>query len=119
MTSSGSGPKRSISSAANASIDRLYEVDRLALGSIHRPSRVVARPGGKGLNAARAAAALGARVTAVGIVGGRAGDWIVERASLIDSYPPRGHCADIRRQCAIPAGSSDGAEMVWPVEAWF
>ena len=35
-----------------------------------------------------------------------AGDWIVERASLIDSYPPRGHGADIRRQCAIPAGSS-------------
>jgi tagatose 6-phosphate kinase len=69
--------------AANASIDRLYEVDRLALGSIHRPSRVVARPGGKGLNAARAAAALGARVTAVGIVGGRAGDWIVERLAEI------------------------------------
>ncbi len=65
--------------AANASIDRLYEVDALALGSIHRPTVVVARPGGKGLNAARAAAALGARVTAVGIVGGRSGDWIVER----------------------------------------
>ena len=38
-------------------------------------------PGGKGLNAARAAARLGGRVTAVGIVGGRAGDWIARRRS--------------------------------------
>jgi 1-phosphofructokinase family hexose kinase len=36
-------------------------------------------PGGKGLNAARAAVALGARVTAVAIVAGRAGEWIAER----------------------------------------
>ena len=73
------GRPRLVFVAANASIDRLYEVDHLAVGSIHRPTAVVPRPGGKGLNAARAAAALGARVTAVGIVGGRSGDWIVER----------------------------------------
>ncbi len=65
--------------AANPSIDRLYELDRLAAGEIHRPKSIVAVPGGKGLNAARAAAALGGSVTAVGIVAGRAGDWIVER----------------------------------------
>jgi 1-phosphofructokinase family hexose kinase len=65
--------------AANPSIDRLYELDRLAIGEIHRPQSTVAVPGGKGLNAARAAARLGGEVTAVGIVGGRAGDWIVER----------------------------------------
>jgi tagatose 6-phosphate kinase len=65
--------------AANPSIDRLYELDRLAAGEIHRPRSIVAVPGGKGLNAARAAAALGGSVTAVGIVAGRAGDWIVER----------------------------------------
>ena len=57
--------------AANPSIDRLYELDRLTVGAIHRPELVVAVPGGKGLNAARAAARLGGRVTAVGIVGGR------------------------------------------------
>lgn len=73
------GRSRLVFVAANASIDRLYEVDHLAVGTIHRPTAVVPRPGGKGLNAARAAAALGARVTAVGIVGGRSGDWIVER----------------------------------------
>ena len=73
------GRPRLVFIAANPSIDRLYEVDRLTNGAIHRPTVVVARPGGKGLNAARAAAALGARTTAVGIVGGRSGDWIVER----------------------------------------
>jgi 6-phosphofructokinase 2 len=62
--------------AANPSVDRLYEVERLAAGAIHRPELVVAVPGGKGLNAARAAASLGGRVAVVGIVGGRSGDWI-------------------------------------------
>jgi 1-phosphofructokinase family hexose kinase len=64
--------------AANPSIDRLYEVDRLAFGGIHRPVAEVAVPGGKGLNAARAAATLGGSVTVAGIVGGRAGEWIVD-----------------------------------------
>jgi 1-phosphofructokinase family hexose kinase len=74
----GSSP-RLLFVAANPSIDRLYEVDRLAAGEIHRPQLMVAVPGGKGLNAARAASALGGSVTAVGIVAGRAGDWIVEQ----------------------------------------
>lgn len=62
--------------AANPSIDRLYEVERLTPGTIHRPQALVAVPGGKGLNAARAAARLGGRVMAVGILAGRSGDWI-------------------------------------------
>ena len=69
--------------AANASIDRLHEVDRIEIGGIHRPDRVVAVQGGKGLNAARAAAALGATATAVAIVGGRAGEWIADRLAAI------------------------------------
>jgi 1-phosphofructokinase family hexose kinase len=64
--------------AANPSIDRLYEVDRLTIGAIHRPRAVAAVPGGKGLNAARAAAQLGGRVAVVGILGGHSGDWIRE-----------------------------------------
>jgi 1-phosphofructokinase family hexose kinase len=72
----GPVPRRLLFVAANPSIDRLYELDRLAMGQIHRPSAVVAVAGGKGLNAARSAAALGGRVTAVGIVGGLPGEWI-------------------------------------------
>ena len=65
--------------AANPSIDRAYEVERLVSGEIHRPTSVTARAGGKGLNAARAAAALGARVTAAALLGGHAGRWIEDR----------------------------------------
>ena len=72
-------PTRIVFVAANPSIDRMYEVDRLTLGAIHRPVALAAVAGGKGLNAARAAARLGGRVTALGIVAGRAGDWIEER----------------------------------------
>ena len=64
--------------AANPSIDKLFEVSELRPGTIHRPESFVAVPGGKGLNAARAAAALGARVTAVPLLAGHAGRWIDE-----------------------------------------
>jgi 1-phosphofructokinase family hexose kinase len=71
-------PPRIVFVAANPSIDRLYDVDHLTVGGIHRPEALVAVPGGKGLNAARAAARLGGRVTALGILAGRSGDWIAE-----------------------------------------
>ena len=41
--------------AANPSIDKLFEVDRLVPGAIHRPVGFVQWAGGKGLNVARAA----------------------------------------------------------------
>lgn len=104
----GTGRPRLVFIAANPSIDRLYEVDRLTDGAIHRPSAVVARPGGKGLNAARAAAALGARVTAVGIVAGRAGDWIVERLAEIGIDAPMARSAGETRTCVSILDRSTG-----------
>jgi 1-phosphofructokinase family hexose kinase len=62
--------------AANPSVDRLFEVDQLRLGDVHRPSRFAQVAGGKGLNTARAAATLGAEVTVVAILGGHAGRWL-------------------------------------------
>lgn len=62
--------------AASPSVDKLFEVERVEVGEIHRPDAFVQVPGGKGLNCARAAAALGAEVTATGILGGFAGRWI-------------------------------------------
>ena len=64
--------------APNPSIDRLVEVERLVPGSIHRPTLVRAVAGGKGLNVARAAASLGATVTAVGLLAGHGGRWLAE-----------------------------------------
>lgn len=78
MNRSGSDP-RIVFVAANPSIDRFIAVDEITPGTIHRPEFVLAVPGGKGLNAARAAFSLGGDVTAVGIVGGRAGEWISDR----------------------------------------
>jgi 1-phosphofructokinase family hexose kinase len=64
--------------AANPSVDRLFEVERLVKGDIHRPSSFVRVAGGKGLNVARAAAALGADVCAVAILRGHSGRWLQE-----------------------------------------
>jgi hypothetical protein len=41
--------------AANPSIDKLFEVERLVAGGIHRPIGFVQTAGGKGLNVARSA----------------------------------------------------------------
>jgi 1-phosphofructokinase family hexose kinase len=94
--------------AANPSIDRLYEVDRLTVGEIHRPVAVVAVPGGKGLNAARAAAALGGSVTAVGIVGGRAGEWIVERLAELGIDARMARSTGETRTCVSVLDRSSG-----------
>ena len=64
--------------AANPSIDKLFEVERLVPGRIHRPSAFVQVPGGKGLNVARAAHSLGAEVHATGVLAGYAGQWLEE-----------------------------------------
>ncbi len=68
--------------APNPAIDRFYEVGRLVPGTIHRPTQSSAVAGGKGLNAARAAQALGADVVAVAILRGHAG--AVDRGALAE-----------------------------------
>jgi 1-phosphofructokinase family hexose kinase len=64
--------------AANPSVDRLFEVERLVKGDIHRPVGFVQVAGGKGLNVARAANALGAEVCAVALLRGHTGRWLQE-----------------------------------------
>jgi 1-phosphofructokinase family hexose kinase len=64
--------------AANPSIDKLFEIERLVKGDIHRPVGFVQTAGGKGLNAARAATALGAEVTVVALMRGHTGAWLAE-----------------------------------------
>ncbi len=71
--------------AVNPSVDRLLRVPRLRPGTIHRPLEAVAVAGGKGLNVARVAHALGAEVQVVGIAAGGAGRWVadaLERAGV-------------------------------------
>ena len=66
---------------ANPSIDKLFQVDRLVRGDIHRPSAFVQTAGGKGLNVARAVRALGADVCAVALLRGHTGKWLEEMLS--------------------------------------
>ncbi len=64
--------------AGNPSIDKLFEVDRLTVGDIHRPQRFVQLPGGKGIHVAQVATALGADAVVTGLLGGHAGRWLGE-----------------------------------------
>jgi 1-phosphofructokinase family hexose kinase len=64
--------------SGHPSVDRLYEVDRLAVHEIHRPAPPVVVAGGKGLNVARAAHTLGAEVEVLAILAGHSGRWIAE-----------------------------------------
>jgi len=74
--------------AASPSVDKLFLVDRVEVGAIHRPTEFVQVPGGKGLNVARSAHALGAKVTATGVLAGHAGRWI-EEALAAEGVPSR------------------------------
>ncbi|HSD78058.1 MAG TPA: hexose kinase [Solirubrobacteraceae bacterium] len=65
--------------SANPSIDKLFEIERLVKGDIHRPAGFLQVAGGKGFNVARAATALGADVTAVALLRGHAGKWLEEQ----------------------------------------
>jgi 1-phosphofructokinase family hexose kinase len=65
--------------AANPSIDKLFEIERLVKGDIHRPLGFVQTAGGKGLNVARSAHALGADVLALALFRGHTGRWLEEQ----------------------------------------
>lgn len=60
--------------ALTPSLDLTYLLETLTLGEIHRTGDVVRYAGGKALNMARAAAAMGADARAVAILGGATGD---------------------------------------------
>jgi 1-phosphofructokinase family hexose kinase len=95
--------------AANPSIDRLFEVERLVPGAIHRPADFVQVAGGKGLNVARAAAALGGRVQAAAILGGHAGRWIAEQLERegIELHPVWA-AAETRSSLSVAGAIEDG-----------
>lgn len=65
--------------ALSPSVDVTYVVDEFVLGEVHRPRSVHREAGGKALNAARAAAALGARVGAVAALWGATGEFVAQR----------------------------------------
>lgn len=61
---------------ANPTIDKVYFVDELKIGEVHRPFKSTATAGGKGINVARVAALLGENAMALGFIGGRNGEFV-------------------------------------------
>jgi 1-phosphofructokinase/tagatose 6-phosphate kinase len=65
----------------NAAVDKTLTVPNFQVGFRHRASESLTLPGGKGVNIARALKTLGQPVIVTGLVGGRAGQQIVEGLS--------------------------------------
>lgn len=91
--------------ALSPSLDVTYVVDEL--DGIQRPRSVHRVAGGKALNAARAAAVLGARVSAVAVLGGGAGQDVADgaRAGGVDLHVVPG---EPTRSCVSIFSRSDG-----------
>jgi 1-phosphofructokinase family hexose kinase len=107
------------------SVDLTYVVDHLELGRIHRPTQVVRRAGGKPLNFARAAAALGADVTIVAVLGGWTGDWLAEELARAEITVHRVTTPVLTRTCVSisPADSDELTELyeyaeLIPADVW-
>lgn len=89
-------------------LDVTYGVTALEPGAIHRPAWKLALPGGKSLNVARAAHALGGRVRAIAPLGGAIGDGI--RAALDEGgvlVEPVA-VAEATRMCVSVVDEADG-----------
>lgn len=77
----------------NAALDVTYELPRATWGGSNRVTAVRRRAGGKGVNVARVAAALGSPVLATGLAGGAVGDAIradLDQAGVPHSFTPVG-----------------------------
>ncbi len=94
-------PLRMLIAGPNLTIDRTATIAELRPGEVLRCERVVVTPGGKGLNVARAARALGVPALLVGFVPGatgRAGAALIEREGIALRAVP---CAGELRSTAI------------------
>ena len=73
----------------NAAVDKTLTVHNFQTGFRHRASEGLTLPGGKGVNIARALKALSQPVIVTGLVGGRAGQLIVEglqRENILNDF---------------------------------
>jgi tagatose 6-phosphate kinase len=101
-------PARLATVTLNATLDRVLLVPGLQTGTIHETLTAVTLAGGKGLNAARTARALGATVTVTGLVAGRSGRWV---RSLLEEEGIPAHLLE------LPEGESRISTIVVDAEA--
>lgn len=83
----------------NASIDKVYRIDRLKKGTIMRVKELSSTPGGKGLNVAKAVKLCGGQVLATGFAGGHAGAYLEEQLDRIGVGHRFQHIGGETRSC--------------------
>ena len=74
----GSNTRMILSITPNPALDRTLVVPRYGEGGVFRPQQQIAGAGGKGINVARAAVALGSEATALGFLAGHTGKLFAE-----------------------------------------
>jgi 1-phosphofructokinase family hexose kinase len=92
----------------SAALDVTYLVDAVRLGAIHRPHGVLSVPGGKALNVARAALALGTEVRALVPTGGHTGARVRDGLAQLGVEAPLIESDAETRLCVTVIGD-DGA----------
>lgn len=100
-------------------LDVSYLVERVEVGSIHRPSTVLRAAGGKGFNLARAARLLGATVTVVAPLGGQIGSLVASLAAAEGIAVAAVEVAGETRSCvtiADGAGLTEFYETAMPLD---
>ena len=78
----------------NLALDVTYEVGELVVGASHKVAAVRQRAGGKGVNVARVADALGYPVLALGFAGGRTGEVVaadLDEGVVVTILPDSGY----------------------------
>ncbi len=73
----------------NPAIDKIYLVNSYKINEVHRPVKMIASAGGKGLNVARVAKQVGRDVAVTGFLGGGNGQYIrkkIVELGLIDRF---------------------------------
>ena len=83
----------------NASIDKLYLVDKITPKTVMRVREVHNTPGGKGLNVSRVARKLGEPVTAMGFTGGFNGQYLESMLAASGVVPRFTHVEAETRSC--------------------
>jgi 1-phosphofructokinase/tagatose 6-phosphate kinase len=94
----------------NAAVDKTLTVPNFQAGYRHRASESLTLPGGKGVNVARAMKALGQPVVATGLIGGRAGQQILEglaRERILNDFV---HIADESRTSTAVIDSTNASQ---------
>lgn len=96
--------------ALSPSLDLTYQLDGFRLGQMHRSPEPVAVAGGKALNMARAARAMGADVVVVALLGGPTGDRVTALADA-EGMPLVSVASGAETRTCVSVAAADSGEL--------